>query len=202
MKDYIRPFTSYPTKEAGLDAFNEYVRGPLRRSLTRNMGSETFLSWSVCFFSLLPYASYILLYYLQLSLVPEWSDLPGGPLACAICLSEWIMLFMLCDPVSLPVWMQTMQAVESAVSPGWIRSLLMGCGVVLAEGLLLGIGASACGSLEAAVLTRSPTWLAAFLCILCVIILLFAHHFCRDHAERAWQSLTEVRSVRCCARPA
>ena len=202
-KECIRPFTNYPTKEAGLDAFNEYVRGPLRRTLTQNMGSETFLSWSVCVFVFLPWSSYVLLSYLQLSLVPEWSDLPGGPLAFSICLTEWIILFMLCAPLGLPVWMQTMQAVESAMRPGWIRSLLMGCGVVLAQGLLLGMGASACGSLEAAVLTRSPTWLAAFLCLLCVIILLIAHYFGRDRVEQAWQScLMGVRDVRCCSRPA
>eukprot|EP00438_Fugacium_kawagutii_P010123 Skav203362 [mRNA] locus=scaffold18:109468:115283:- [translate_table: standard] len=51
----IRHMTSYPTKDEIMDAFNAYVRGPLRDTVLKSAGKEEYVSFTLCCIASLPF---------------------------------------------------------------------------------------------------------------------------------------------------
>lgn len=163
-KNAIRSLTSYPPTDYGLDAFNEYVRGPLREVLMENLGDETFLSWRTCFVAFLPQAIFLAVINLELLLVcPEVLDWPPGPTAWALGLADSVIFSCMVVPLLVPTLLHLAHVLESRVSSGHIQVLLMSLGGFLITTFVILLGNAACGALDAAVITRSFEWLAAFL---------------------------------------
>lgn len=50
----IRHVTSYPSPDAIIDQFNDYVRGPLRQNLVTFLGTEEYISPKMCIVATLP----------------------------------------------------------------------------------------------------------------------------------------------------
>eukprot|EP00435_Cladocopium_sp_Y103_P060833 s406_g22.t1 len=50
----IRHITSYPSPDAIIDQFNDYVRGPLRQNLVTFLGTEDYISPKMCIVATLP----------------------------------------------------------------------------------------------------------------------------------------------------
>ena len=123
-KERLRSCTGYPPKEAGLDVFNDYVRGPLREALVDKLGADTFLTWRMCFAAFMPYIFYCLAMSLEELLLVEVSNLTLGIQMWALCLAQWLIL--VCGILPLfPLYLEVARAVDSALDPGILQKLLM-----------------------------------------------------------------------------
>ncbi|CAE7838239.1 unnamed protein product [Symbiodinium necroappetens] len=199
-KNAIRSVTSYPPTDYGLDAFNEYVRGPLREVLMENLGDETFLSWRTCFVAFLPQAIFLSVINLESVMVcPEVLDWPPGPVAWTLGLAESVIVSCMVVPLLVPTLLHLAHGLDSRVSSGHIQLLLMGLGGFLITTFVILLGTAACGALEAAVITRSLEWLAAFLLIMSFILVAFCIYFLRAATVPAWLQIGQkLLAARCC----
>ncbi|CAE7210962.1 PFOR [Symbiodinium sp. CCMP2592] len=155
------PLSQEPRKEgsgsdSGLEAFNAYVRGPLRQALMDKLGDETFLSFRTCFVAFLPGSSFFLLNTLAVDGAHSAAfDFPHSPEKWILCLVEAAIMNLTVTPLLLPNLLYLTHKVYISVRPGCLQSLLTLVGGFVVSTLVIFLGFAALGALEAVVLTHS-----------------------------------------------
>ncbi|CAE7783817.1 PFOR, partial [Symbiodinium sp. CCMP2456] len=162
----------------GLEAFNAYVRGPLRQALMDKLGDETSLSFRTCFAAFVPGSSFFLLNTLAVDGAHSAAfDFPQGSEKWILCLVEAAIMNLMVTPVLLPNLLYLTHSVYGSVRPGFLQSLLTLVGGFVVSTLVIFLGVAALGALEAVVLTRSLRWLVVFLFLMGLILANFCFHF-------------------------
>ena len=144
----------------------------------RNLGDETYLSWSTCFLAFLPGNTARLIFSLAAgTLYPEAFDFPKGQWGVVLCLSEWAIDGILADPLLLRMLLHFAHSTRNRLDPGLIQVLVMGLGGVLATCFMNLLAGAAVGTLDAAAVTQSWRWFARFLGLMTIILTLFSFYF-------------------------
>ncbi|CAE7498534.1 unnamed protein product [Symbiodinium natans] len=168
----IRSVTTYFGHEESLDAFNNFVRHPLRAEVTEDLGTETQLPWSICLLTFFPA-------FLDFA-AQTWVGRPSRSKAgftsdgqyFAMSFGTAFLAFLLNFPLSPPCFLQLLKCIVVRTNPGlWRGILALSAGFMLNMSLCTMYGLMT-GMLESFVVTQHPALLAAFLFVLVVHFLL------------------------------
>ncbi|CAE7767941.1 unnamed protein product [Symbiodinium sp. CCMP2592] len=165
-----------PVHERRLEAFNIFVRGPLRDAIIEEWGLETQLPWHICLLAWLP----TLLCLAGVS----WSSLAFYDKMGFTSLGQYILVstveiglcYPLCLPLAHPCCLRCLRSV-SCFSQPWLRNTVSSLGCI---GVLVCVEAVAeilTGSLESFAFTAHWAFLAIFLLTLSLSLLVSFHVF-------------------------